>query len=131
MHGKFDGKEKKVKKTFKFLIFSIFILIIILGTFLWLTKREKVIATTRATAEAVRIFSDEKVKKNMGIPQSLMLFSTTPGDINLFERSWQFWFNLKPKGYLEIWISAPRGIGFIPIFNREKDLKPVIIQYHE
>jgi hypothetical protein len=97
--------------------------------FLWMASKQEHLARELAKEGIVQLLSDKTQRAANGVPADVELDSNEPVDTNLFERTWDFRFRLKPRGSVVIHVSARRGIAFVPIFNRKSDLSVTLTEY--
>lgn len=116
----------------KFLVFGAVTLlsigILAVGA-LYLTRSDERRALELAVETARATLQNPSEQIRLGMPKNSALESDAPIDTNLYMKTWNYLFAIKPTGYLEVWIYAPRGLPFLPIFNRKADLQMNKLSY--
>ena len=124
------ASEEFMRKFLKFFLIAFIVLITLGVLFKFLLDRERKMALEVAVQQINLILKDENKRKEINIPSDLKSFNPKPVDTDIFELTWTFVFETKPKGYLEVLIYSPKGLPFLPLLNTSKELKLVDIRYH-
>ncbi len=124
---------KRLWRYIKFVLKSLLILLVLAGLFaglvFWRTPIEDRLVETVAREKIAAIKQSVEERRQVGLPEGIVIQDDEPDDTNALGGFWEFWYECEPRGSLLLYFEARRRILLFPLFNRKQDIKLIRAAY--
>ncbi len=103
--------------------------LILLAVFLYETNRQRDLAMKVAFNFVSNVLKNQNKLEKYNIPTKGLNAEVRLVDTNHYFNNWQFIFTAPGINGIEVIITPKKSIGFIPLFNKEKELTVVGFNY--